>query len=215
MTFNDRNTALHFLNDVSPEKIRVFPGSTEAAIRFIHDRLPELRPTFRERIQYTGLPFGLRSLQKFDQVTKMLRREPIVQNGTWLSRWDDELWTIFYQLDMQPGVGTSWEGDATVLFAVNHPIFHGVPPVTIKCSRMSGIAVDQYGNLEFEGDLSPMIVDLLYLILFSRHLRWEHRIIPAGQSRTHLGKDYRNETSFPIGVMDSVEFTEFTEIDAG
>lgn len=148
MTFNDHNAALHFLNDVSPQNIKVFPWSAEAAIRFMRDRLPELRPAFKERIQYTGLPFILQSRSEVSKITEMLSREPIVQNGTWLAQWRNQLWAFFYQLDLQPGVGAKWEGDATVLLAINHHIFDGAPPVAITCRRLSGMAVDHYGNLE-------------------------------------------------------------------
>jgi hypothetical protein len=215
MTFNDHNTALHFLNDVSPEHIKVFPRSAEAAIRFIRDRLPEIRPVFRERIQYTSLPFLLPSGPDFDKVTEMLPREPIVQNGTWLAQWPNQLCTFFYQLDLRPGVGARWEGDATVLLAINHPVFDGAPPVTISRRRSHGMAVDYYGNLESNGDLRPYVIDLISFILFSRCFKWENRIIPAGQMRTHLGREYTNETSFPIEVMDSAEFAEYSEIDEG
>lgn len=144
----------------------------------------------------------------FHRLTSILPHEPIVQSGTWITLFKDNLWTFFYQLDLQPGSEVRWEGKLTVLVASNHKTFKAAPQIAINCRQIWGITVDQYGRLKSDMDLPLIVVNLLNLIMFDRYYGWQRKVIPAGKKATLLNMEYSNETNFPIEVTDSAWFTQ-------
>ncbi len=208
MTFTNQNSALEFLTDVSPDQLRVNPHSCDDAAQFMVGGLSELRPAFRERIQYTGVPFILESNQGFTRLKGTLPRDPIVQSGTWITNLDGHLWTFFYQLDFQPGIRVKWSGLGTILVATSDPTLARETQISLNRRQINEITFHNYSDLESAMGLPLIVMNLLNLIVFSRYCGWETRIIPPGRSGTHLNTEYLNASSFPIEVMDSAWFAQ-------
>ena len=211
MTFNYQNSALRFLNDISPNQLGIYPKSSDQAIHFILDRLPEFRPAFRERVQYAGIPFIMKSNEGFRRLKAVLPREPIVQSGTWMMPFDKTIWTFFYCLDLHPGVTVKWKGDVTVLIASNHLSFDNTPMVSVNVQHIEELTESRYSDLESAMQLPLIVGNLFNLIVFSRYCDWETHFVPPGRSATHLQTEYLNESAFQIEVFDSPWFTQLME----
>ena len=211
MTFTNQNSALEFLTDVAPDQLRVNAPSFGDTAKFMVDGLPELRPAFRERIQYTGVPFIMECNEGFTRLKGTLPREPIVQSGTWMTNFDGRLWTFFYQLDFQPGIKVKWRGLGTILVASSDPTLARETQISLNRRQINEITFHNYSDLEAAMGLPMIVMNLLNLIVFTRYCGWETATIPPGRSETHLGMEYLNGSSFPIEVMDSPWFTQLME----
>jgi hypothetical protein len=145
--FNQWNIALHFLADVEPERLDLDPRSCKSVLAFIREELPALRPAFRERIRYTGIPFICESNTGFYQLKAALPKEPIEESGTWIVRMPGlDLWTMFYQLPVSPLLAGGWEGEVTVMNISYHTDSEGIACAHLTREGVRGIRVSSTGR---------------------------------------------------------------------
>lgn len=211
MTFDNHYTSLEFLTDAPLHEFSINLCSCGTATEFLIDKLRELRPVFRQHVQFTGAPFIMESNEGFRRMKEVLPREPIVQTGTWITLFGEDFWTFFYELNLQPGVTVKWKGDVTVLLASTDPLYERGTHLSLTRRRIEEMTEKRFEDLDAGMDLPLIVVNLLNLIIFSRYCGWENRMVLPGKKATLFDTEYKNETPFPIGVMDSPLFNELMQ----
>ena len=208
MTFTNPNSSLEFLTDAMPGDSASYDrwGDTD---QFVLPDLANLKPAFRQRIQYTSAPFLLEFSavnREFARLKASLPCEPVQQAGTWMTVTTSRIWTFFYQLDLQPGVTVKWKGELLVFCAFNDFKSNKAPRISLHQHRIEEALADEYGDLERNMGLPIPFANLPNLIVFSRYCGWKTLTIPPGKSEPFFDTTYLNNSDFVIEVMDCPDF---------
>lgn len=209
MKISDKNSAVHFLLDSDPVK---YKASASGAVDFINKEFTNMRPLFRNKIQYICKSFQEAAIKLFDKIVGLIQQESISQSGTLIiPRSEGVTETVFYNINSPGGnVNEKWLLNGFLIVFVNNKHLQ-VPQLYSFHHFKDGLAYN-YITPEFfeetdQTDHSSEIQWLIGLILFSNFCEVETKIALAGKRILHMTEKYVNETALPIEILDSTWFT--------
>jgi hypothetical protein len=210
MEINEKNTALHLLEDSDRMSVGIDPGAQgEAAARqFLHEVFPAFRPLFRQRVQYVARPFKDAYVKVQRGLDGIFVDVPVEQSGAFIFPSGDlGTQTSFYHLLAGPGRHDERKIHCTIISFINmedepQPMLCHL----VKFSSDDNWSFDEDRLMERGVSVLGIVECILGLVIFTKFWALKKKVILPGQQAVHGKKQYDNDTKQPIEILDWTRF---------
>jgi hypothetical protein len=206
MKINEKNTALHLLNegDRMPFGIDMDVKDARVAAQFLHEVFPTLRPLLRQRVQFVRRPFMDAYVKVQHGLDGFYVDVPVEQSGAFIFPSGDlGTQTLFYQLLAGPGRHDEREIHCTIVSFINVED-EQQPKLCYLVKRSTGYcwSFDEDGLMECRVSAMGIVECIVGLVIFSTFWERKTKIILPGQQAVHGNQRYDNDTKQPIEILN-------------